>query len=211
MENPSSSLPMNSVQDCNLTIACDGNEVLQDYDEGLNESDNMGNYRILNSSHLAAKYQTVRLPLSKEKNTSKTSVFPKRRPLKKRSRRNSTTVLQREQQHFLRLSKETTKYMDWHSSKAINSKRNIIRDEPSVKAGEKTVLHPVIMGKFPLPPRLTRVEARYFFTSPKHRVLFDRLRCVLRHREERDICGVGHESKKKHFCGFSTASSSAQK
>ena len=189
MENPSSSLPMNPVQDCNLAIACGGNEVLQDYDEGLDESDSMGNYRILNSSHLAAKYQTVLLPLSKGKNTSKTSVFPKRRPLKKRSKRNPSTVLHQEQdqQHFRRFSKETTKYMDGHSSKAINSKRNIIRAELSVKAGEKTVLHPVIMGKFPLPPRLTRVEARYFFTAPKHRDLFDRLRCVLRHREERDI------------------------
>ncbi len=188
--------------------------MLQDHDEGLDESDSMGNYRILNSSHLAAKCQTLLLPLSKEKNTSKASVSPKRRPLKKRSRRNPSTVLHQEQvqQHCRRFSKETTECMDGHSSKqAINSKRNIIRSKLSVKAGEKTDLHPVIMGKFPLPPRLTRVEARYFFTSPKHRVLFNRLRCVLRHREERDISGVGHQSKKKHFCAFSTASSSAQK
>ncbi len=218
MESPSSSpQPMNSVpEEYNITVACGGREVFQDHNyESLHASDEIRNDRILNVSCLTTKLQTVLAPLSNENKKGKTSIVPKRRPLKKRLQRNSGTIFrqQQEEQRIHEISTETMK------SKGGSGLRNDERSSPRTKMSVKSS----IVEKFPLPPRLTRFQARYFLTLPKHRVLFDHRWCFLRQRVSQlqwelaksksgvDISSSGDESHERHFSRISSATSSVQR
>lgn len=159
MENPCTSYqPMNLVQETDRTIDVSG-EKRHSHDEGLDEifygiPTEEG---VSDSSCLTTKFNTS------------SYVSQKRRPPKKRSRRNSEVWLQQQQQQqcLQNFSPKTTMpFLHRHNLQSTNDKGDITSDEINAEDNEKGIPNP-------MPPPLNRVEAKYFLTLPKHRLLFN--------------------------------------
>jgi hypothetical protein len=177
MENYCTSYPpMNLVQETDRTID-DSVEKRHSYDEKLDETYGIPiEEDVSKSSCLTTKFKTA------------SSFSPKRRPPTKRLRRNSDIWLhqqeqQEDQQQCLqKFSKKNTGSLHLHNLQSTNDKGDVTSDEINVKDKEKVTLNPMILVEFPLPPPLARVEAKYFLTLPKHRLLFNRRHCFLLNR-----------------------------